>query len=133
MENGLYSYLPVAIMLVVAVGFAAVNIILSYLVGKRKINSEKLSPYECGVPPISSARLRFPIKFYLIAMLFIIFDIEAVFLYPWAAVPRSIKGYGSFVFYEMVIFIFILLAGLLYVWKRKALEWEGTGDAEEEK
>ncbi|RMF95896.1 MAG: NADH-quinone oxidoreductase subunit A [Candidatus Schekmanbacteria bacterium] len=115
-------------MLVVAVGFAAVNIILSYLVGKRKIHSEKLSPYECGMPPIGSARIRFPIKFYLIGMLFIIFDIEAVFLYPWAAVLKSIKSYGAFVFYEMVVFIIILLLGLLYLWKRKALEWEKSSE-----
>lgn len=120
-------------MLVVAVGFAAVTLLLSHFVGQRKINSEKLSPYECGSPPIGSARLRFPIKFYLIAMLFIIFDIETVFLYPWAAVLRSIKNYGSFVFYEMVVFIFILLAGLLYVWKRKALDWESDDVAGEER
>jgi len=124
MEQGLYSYVPIFILVLIVVGFAFANLLLSYLVGRRIYNKEKLSPYECGVPPVSSARLRFPIKFYLIAMLFIIFDIEIVFLYPWAVVFRELKVLGSFAFIEMIVFIIILLIGFVYVWKRKALEWE---------
>lgn len=123
MDNGLNTYVPVFIMAVVAIGFAAVTILLSHLVGKRNSSTAKLDTYECGSPVIGSARLRFSVKFYLIAMLFIIFDIEAVFLYPWAVVLREIKEFGPFVFYEMVLFIIVLLAGLVYVWKRKALDW----------
>ena len=124
MDQELYSYVPIFILGLVAAGFALANLLISHLIGRRIYNKEKLSPYECGVPPVSSARLRFPIKFYLIAMLFIIFDIETVFLYPWAVVFRELKVLGSFAFTEMIVFIVILLIGFVYVWKRKALEWE---------
>src|SRR3989304_10576724 len=100
MEQELYSYVPIFILIIIAAGFAFASLLISYLIGRRKSHPEKLSPYECGVPPVSSARLRFPIKFYLIAMLFIIFDIETVFLYPWAVVFRELKTLGSFAFTE---------------------------------
>jgi len=124
MQKDLYSYIPIFILVFVAVSFALANLLISHLIGRRKSNPEKLSPYECGVPPVSSARLRFPIKFYLIAMLFIIFDIETVFLYPWAVVFREMISLGPFIFIEMLVFIAVLLVGFIYIWKRKAFEWE---------
>ena len=124
MQKDLYSYIPIFILVFVAVSFALANLLISHLIGRKKSDPEKLSPYECGVPPVSSARLRFPIKFYLIAMLFIIFDIETVFLYPWAVVFREMKSLGHFIFIEMVVFIAVLLVGFIYIWKRKAFEWE---------
>lgn len=115
------NYLAILIFLVVAIGMAVAIIILSYLLGPRKLNPEKLMPYECGMDPIGSARRRFSIKFFVVAMLFIIFDIEAVFLYPWAVIFKDLKFFG---FIEMAIFIVVLVIGLAYVWKKGALEWE---------
>ena len=94
---------------------------LSWLLGVRKHNPRKLSPYECGIIPIGTARERSSVKFYLVAMLFLLFDIEAVFLLPWAVVYRELKLFG---FAEMVLFIAAILAGYVYVWKKGALEWE---------
>ena len=116
----LNGYIPVLIMLAVVTAFGVLVVTLSRLVGKRQDSSEKLMAYECGNVPLSDARGRFPIKFYLIAMLFIVFDIEAMFLYPWAIIYRSLKLFGLI---EMVVFIAILLIGFLYVWKKGALEW----------
>ena len=81
-------------------------------------------PYECGLDPVGNARMRFPVKFFIIAMLFILFDVEAVFLYPWAIVFRQFNQFKGFVFLEMAVFIGILLVGFIYVWKKGALEWE---------
>ena len=114
-------YLPILILLVIAVGFAVTNIGLSAVLGRRKSTTEKLMPYECGIDPIGSARERFSVKFYLIAMLFVIFDIEVVFLYPWAVAFKSLKLFG---FIEMLVFIGILLVCYLYIWKRGGLEWD---------
>ena len=94
---------------------------LSWLMGVKKPNQRKLSPYECGITPIGSARERFSVKFYLVAMLFLLFDIEAVFLFPWAVVYRQLKLFG---FAEMLLFIAAILAGYIYVWKKGALDWE---------
>jgi NADH-quinone oxidoreductase subunit A len=116
----LNGYIPVLIMLAVVTAFGVLVVTLSRLVGKRQDSSEKLMAYECGNVPLSDARGRFPIKFYLIAMLFIVFDIEAMFLYPWAIIYRSLKLFGLI---EMVVFIAILFIGFLYVWKKGALEW----------
>jgi NADH-quinone oxidoreductase subunit A len=117
----LIVYIPILIFLVVAIGFAISNIILSALVGKQKPSEEKLSPYECGVEPVGTARARFSVKFYLIAMMFVIFDIEVVFLYPWAVVFKSLKIFGLI---EMAIFILILLVCYVYIWKRGGFEWD---------
>ena len=117
----LIVYIPILIFLVVAIGFAVSNIILSALVGKQKPTEEKLSPYECGVEPVGTARARFSVKFYLIAMMFVIFDIEVVFLYPWAVVFKSLKIFGLI---EMAIFILILLVCYVYIWKRGGFEWD---------
>jgi len=115
------DYLPVLLFLVIAVGFPVVIIILSSIVGTKKPTPQKMMPYECGVDPIGNPRNRIPVKFYVIAMLFVVFDIEAVFLYPWAVV---FKDLGLFAFFEMGLFIVILLVGLIYAWKKGALEWE---------
>ena len=115
------DYIPIFAFLVVALGFAAVTIGLSSIVGTKKPSRVKLMTYECGVDPIGSARRRFSVKFFIVAMLFIIFDIEAVFLYPWAVIFKDLKVFG---FIEMGVFIAVLLVGLIYVWKKGALEWE---------
>ena len=117
----LISYLPILILLLVVIGFAISNVIISALVGRNKPSAEKLSPYECGIEPIGDARERFSVKFYLIAMMFVIFDIEVVFLYPWAVAYKSLALFGLI---EMAIFIIILLVGYVYIWKRGGFEWE---------
>src|SRR4030043_2440443 len=117
----LMEYIPIFIFFVVAVGFALVTLFLSAIFGKRKITPQKMIPYECGMDPIGEARKRFSVRFYIVAMLFIVFDIEAVFLYPWAVIFRDLKIFGLA---EMGVFIAILLVGFVYVWKKGALEWE---------
>ncbi len=117
----LTGYLPIFIFFVVAVGFALFTLFASAIIGKRKVTPQKMLPYECGMDPVGEARKPFSVKFYIIAMLFIIFDIEAVFLYPWAVIFRDLKFFGLV---EMAVFIAILLVGFIYVWKKGALEWE---------
>jgi NADH-quinone oxidoreductase subunit A len=114
-------YLPILVLIAVALAFATGSVIFSRLVGQKKPSAVKLAPYECGMPLIGTARERVSVKFYIIAMLFILFDIEAVFLYPWAVVFKKL---GMFGFIEMGVFIAILLVGYIYVWKKGALEWE---------
>ncbi|MCZ6635431.1 MAG: NADH-quinone oxidoreductase subunit A [bacterium] len=120
----LTSYIPIVILIVVVVGFATVSLLVTHLMGPQRPNPVKLSPYESGVPPTGDARLRFSIKFYLVAMLFIIFDIEVVFLYPWAVVFKTMLAQGPFILYEMFVFLGILVLGLLYVWRKGGLEWD---------
>ena len=115
------NYLPILILFIIAVGFAVTNVGISAVLGRRKPTAEKLTPYECGIEPVGSARERFSVKFYLIAMLFVIFDIEVVFLYPWAVVFKPLKMFG---FIEILIFVGILLVCYLYIWKRGGLEWD---------
>jgi NADH-quinone oxidoreductase subunit A len=117
----LESWAPIGIFFLLVAGFGLVSLILSYALGVKKPNPIKLSPYECGVNPVGTARERFSVKFYLVAMLFLLFDIEAVFLFPWAVVYRDLKFFG---FVEMLLFILAILAGYIYVWKKGALEWE---------
>src|SRR6476661_3549408 len=111
----LYDYLPILLMFIVAGGFAVGNILLSQLVGQRKRTKTKLMPYECGKDPVGSARERFSVKFYLIAMIFILFDIEVIFLVPWAAVYKTLAIQGpamrNFVYLEMMVFIGLLFVG----------------------
>jgi NADH-quinone oxidoreductase subunit A len=118
---GMLEYLPVLLFVAVGLGFGAVTIAASALVVPQRSTPEKMSAYECGVDPVGDARGRFNIKFYMVAVLFILFDIEAVFLYPWAVAFRQLGLYGLI---EMVLFIVILLAGYLYLLKKRALEWE---------
>ncbi len=115
------GYLPILLALLIAVGFAAGTIALSTLIVPLRRNAIKNSAYECGVEPVGNARARFTIKFYLVAVLFILFDIEAVFLYPWAVTFRQLGLYGLV---EMALFIVILFVGYAYLLKKRALEWE---------
>lgn len=117
----LQNYLPILLIGVIAVAFACGSVIVSSLIGQKKPNEDKLSPYECGNVPIGDARDRYPVRYYIIAMLFIIFDIEAAFMYPWAVLFKKLGWFG---FIEMMVFLFILVLGFIYVWAKGALEWE---------
>jgi len=114
-------YLPVLMFLVVAFLFGGGTIAASTLIVPRRKNPVKQSPYECGVEPVGNARARFTVKFYLVAVLFILFDIEAVFLYPWAVAFRQLGLYGLV---EMLLFILILFVGYVYLLRKRALEWD---------
>jgi NADH-quinone oxidoreductase subunit A len=114
------SYIPILILGGVAVGFAAFTLVVSNLLGRSRPNPRKSEAYECGVPPIGTARERFPIKFYLVCMLFILFDVDAAFLYPWALIFRQL---GLFGLIEMAVFVFLLGGGFVYAWKTGALDW----------
>lgn len=115
------EYIPVLIMLFLAAATAVGMLIATSLLGPKKVFADKMEPFECGESPIVSSKLRFSVKFYLVALLFVIFDLEAVFIYPWAVL---FKDLGLFGFVEMMTFLFILAIGLLYVWRRGALEWD---------
>ncbi|MGC9518465.1 MAG: NADH-quinone oxidoreductase subunit A [Desulfuromonadaceae bacterium] len=117
----LESYLPILVLIALALLFALGSVAFSFIFGPRKPDEVKLAPYECGMPLIGTAREQFSVKFYIVAMLFIVFDIEVVFLYPWALMFKQL---GVFGFVEMGVFILILLVGYVYVWKKGALEWE---------
>src|SRR5436305_14969441 len=113
-------YFPVLVQGIIAIGLATVLIALSYVLGKRVRNRIKDMPYESGITPTGDARQRFSVKFYLVGMLFILFDIEAIFLYPWVVVYRELK---MFAFVEMLIFVVLILSGFFYIWKKGALDW----------
>jgi NADH-quinone oxidoreductase subunit A len=124
----LQAYLPLLVLFLVVAGFAVVNIAISELLGRQRAARGKLTTYECGMTPVGTARGRFSVKFYLVAVFFILFDIEAVFLIPWAV---NLKGMvaqnpanGLPLFTEMLVFLGILFVGLLYVWKKGGLEWD---------
>lgn len=124
------SYFPVLVQAVIAFAIAVGLIGVSALLGKRAKSPLKDTPYESGMAPTGSARERFSVKFYLVGMIFILFDIEAIFLYPWAVVYRKLRMFG---FFEMLIFIVLVLVGYFYVWKKGALDWSqeketGTND-----
>ena len=123
-DNYFARYLPILIHVLFALALACAIVILSTLVGKRRPSRAKLQPYECGITPVGDARHRFSVKFYLVAMLFILFDVEAVFLYPWAVLLRELKMFG---FWEMLVYIGILLVGFFYIWKKGALDWSRPG------
>jgi NADH-quinone oxidoreductase subunit A len=114
------SYVPILILGGVTVGFAVFTLFLSQLLGRARPNPQKSAVYECGVPAIGTARERFPIKFYLVCMLFILFDVDAAFLYPWALIFRQLGLYGLV---EMAVFVFLLGGGFVYAWKVGALDW----------
>src|ERR687887_362287 len=123
-------------MFVVALGFAAGNVLLSQLVGQHKATRTKTMPYECGKDPVGTARERFSVKFYLIAMIFILFDIEVIFLVPWAVVFKTLAGptYGlrTLVYVEMMLFVILLLAGYVYVVLKGAFDWSESARLEAE-
>ena len=118
------NYLPILIVFILAAGFVFVSLILTHFVGPRINNKVKMMPYESGVDPVGETRIRFSIRFFLIALLFIIFDIEIVFLYPWAVVFKDFISVGPFIFFEMVVSLAILAFGFVYVWRNGALDWE---------
>jgi NADH-quinone oxidoreductase subunit A len=124
-ENYPQTYFPVLVQVVIAMALAAGLIGASSLLGKRAKSPLKDTPYESGMAPVGSARERFSVKFYLVGMIFILFDIEAVFLYPWAVVYRELK---LFAFAEMFIFVALILVGFFYVWKKGALDWSVEKD-----
>ncbi len=119
-ENYAQAYFPVLVQMVIAIALAAGLIGASSLLGKRAKSPLKDTPYESGMAPVGSARERFSVKFYMVGMIFILFDIEAVFLYPWAVVYRELKMFG---FGEMFVFVALVLVGFFYVWKKGALDW----------
>lgn len=119
-ENNLQSYAPLLLHLLVAMGLAGAILLLSTLVGHGRRSRAKLQAYECGVQPTGDAQQPFSVKFYLVAMVFILFDVEAIFLYPWAYVYRELSWFG---FVEMLLYILILLAGYVYLWKKGAFDW----------
>ena len=121
MENYLSEYLPILIFIIIGFGIAIGMTALSFVVGERKPDNEKLSAYECGFEAFDDARGRFDVRFYLVAILFIIFDLEVAFLFPWAI---SLGSIGLFGFLSMMIFLFSLTIGFIYEWKKGALEWE---------
>ncbi len=120
----LKSYIPIMMMMAMAIGFAIVNIIISNIVGPRNPNSEKLSTYESGMEPLGTAHGRFSVKYYMAAMLFILFDIEIVFMYPWAVsflkIDPQLRTYSL---YEMIAFIVLLFIGYIYMLRKGALKW----------
>ncbi len=119
------DYLPILILVVLAVGMSAIAIVLSSFLGPRKSTPTKLAPYESGMVPVGDAHLRFSIKFYVVAILFILFDVEAVFLYPWAVLFRQLSPVGKLLgFAEIVAFVAILAVGYIYAWRKGALEWD---------
>ena len=117
----LIDYLPILIYMVIAIGLVGVMVLLSEILGKMKHFPAQDLPYECGMDPIGDARSRYTVRFYVIAMFFIVFDIEAIFFYPWAVIFKTLGWFG---FVEMLVFIGILAVGLVYVWGKGALEWE---------
>ena len=121
MEDLLIEYLPILIFLMIAIGLAVAMVAASYIVARQRPDSEKDSAYECGFEAFDDARGRFDVRFYLVAILFIIFDLEVAFLFPWAVALGEI---GEFGFWSMVIFLAILTVGFIYEWKKGALEWE---------
>lgn len=117
----LSDYVPILILSLLAVGFAAGNIFLTLLMGPYRPTREKLSPYESGMTEIQPPKQRFPVRFYVIAMLFLLFDLEGVSFFPWAVLLRQLRFPG---FLEMLVFIIVLAIGYVYVWKKGALNWE---------
>lgn len=116
-------YFPVVVQAILAMALAAGLLSVSFLLGKKVRNRFKDMPYESGMTPTGDARQRFSVKFYLVGMLFILFDIEAIFLYPWAVVFRELKW---FAFVEMLVFVVLILSGFFYIWKKGALDWSGA-------
>jgi NADH-quinone oxidoreductase subunit A len=114
------SWLSILLLFAIALGFGAFTVFISQLLGPKVVTPEKLAPYECGVPPVGDARERMSVKFYLVAMVFLLFDIEVAFLYPWAMALRELGWTG---FLQIVTFMAILLAGYVYIWRKGVLDW----------
>lgn len=119
------GYVPLLVLGAVAVGFAVFTLVVSHFLGRPRPNPAKSAVYECGVPAIGTARERFPVKFYMVCMIFILLDVDAAFLYPWALIFTDLvkKGLGPFMFAEMAVFVALLGGGFVYAWKVGALDW----------
>ena len=116
----LEAYIPILLFVLVAIGFAIFTLLLSGLLHPERYNKVKLEPYECGIEPETDARDRYSIRFYLVAMLFVIFDVETVFMFPWAVMMDELALFGLI---EMIVFLFILVVGYLYAWRKGAFDW----------
>jgi len=116
----LEAYIPIFLFILVAIGFAIFTLMVSRLVHSSSYNKVKLEPYECGIEPETDARDRYSVRYYLVAMLFVIFDVETVFMFPWAVVMDELLLFGLI---EMLIFLFILVVGYVYAWRKGALDW----------
>ncbi len=117
----LHQYLPIAVFFAIAIGLAIVMVSASLLLGNQRPDDEKMTAYECGFDAFDDSRRQFDVRFYLVAILFIIFDLEVAFLFPWAV---SLGGIGLFGFWSMMLFLAVLTIGFIYEWKKGALEWE---------
>jgi NADH-quinone oxidoreductase subunit A len=120
-NNGLIDYLPVLLMFLLAAGFVAITMVVTHWLGPKRKTKIKLESFECGIESKGNARQAFPIKYFLVAILFVLFDVEVIFMYPWAV---NFKEFGIPGFIEMILFIALLLVGFFYILKKKALEWE---------
>jgi NADH-quinone oxidoreductase subunit A len=118
------SYIPVLILMLAAMALGTLVLVMSYLLGPKTPSARKDTPFECGVPPVGDARHRFSVRFYLVAILFLLFDVEAIFFFPWAVVYKKYLTINSFILLEMAFFVAILLVGYYYVLRKGALEWE---------
>ena len=116
----MHGWVPILIMIGLGAGFGAFNILLSHLVGPKKPTPEKLAPYECGMPPVGDARERQSVKFYMICMIFLLFDIEIAFLGPWVLALRQLSWPG---FFQILVFFLILIVGYVYIWRKGVLDW----------
>ena len=117
----LLEYLPILIFLCIAAGIGLLLLVLGFLIGRGEKDDAKLSPYECGFEPFDDSRMKFDVRYYLVAILFIIFDLETAFLFPWAV---SLDSVGKFGLLAMALFVAILVVGFIYEWKKGALEWD---------
>jgi NADH-quinone oxidoreductase subunit A len=117
----LRAYIPILLFVLIATGFAIFTLVFSRLVHAGKANPVKLQPYECGIEPESDARDRYSIRYYLIAMLFVIFEVETIFMFPWAVALDQLALFGLI---EMLVFLLVLIVGYLYAWRKGALEWQ---------
>src|SRR5579883_1475714 len=127
MQNDHYfwTYMPLLLQLLVAIVLGAGMVLLSFVLGKHRYNKNKMDAYECGITPTGDARGRFSVKFYMVAMLFILFDVEAIFLIPWAVVYKKLLASQNpmFGFWEMIVYLGIVVVGFIYVWKKGVLDW----------
>ena len=118
------AYIPVLILMGIGAAVAGIVLVITHLCGPKRPNKIKMQVYECGVPPLGDARRRVSVKFYLVAILFLLFDVEAVFFYPWAVVYRKYLSVNAFILVEMLFFVAVLLVGYVYIYKKGALEWD---------
>ena len=121
LSDFLKDYLPIIIFLIIALGLSCAFVVINFILSPKKPDPEKLSAYECGFEPFEDSRMEFDVRFYLVAILFIIFDLEIAFLFPWAI---SLGGIGALCFWSMILFLGVLTIGFIYEWKKGALEWE---------